>query len=270
MANGMLSPREQRFWNRYINRLHQQGIKPPFDRWVVRRAETFIKAFPNQRLAELTADDVSGYLTQAGRDGRLKAWQFRQVVDATWNLYSIVRVEWGASFDWEYWRDSARNLSPQHATTAREVAPTTPAEFAERLGDTRFAPLIRAHLELFTSMAAVIRTRGLAFRTEQTYMDWVCRFMLHFGGRSPTELGEAEVGSFLQHLAVHRNVAASTQNQALSALVFLYRYVLEKPLGEIGAFARAKRPKRLPVVLSAAEVKRVLSELSGVQKLVAS
>ncbi|WP_168044683.1 tyrosine-type recombinase/integrase, partial [Ectothiorhodospira sp. PHS-1] len=83
-------------------------------------------------------------------------------------------------------------------------------------------------------------------------------------------LGAAQVADFLQYLAVTRNVAVSTQNQALNALVFLFNKVLEQPLGDIGPFCRAKRPRRLPTVLSREEVRRMLGELTGVPSLVAS
>jgi hypothetical protein len=210
MKEGSRADREKQFWDNYIKLIHSQGIKPPFDRWSVKRAEAFIGSFPGKRLAELTAEDVSGYLRQVGQDGRLKPWQFRQVVEAIRQLYNIVRTTWSGSFDWNFWVDSAKTLDPQHATTARSVAPVTAEQFSERLGDTRFAPLIRTHLDFFTHLSSVIRTRGLAFRTEQSYMAWVCRFMLHFGGVSPLELGAEQVGGFLQYLAVERNVAAST------------------------------------------------------------
>jgi site-specific recombinase XerD len=79
----------------------------------------------------------------------------------------------------------------------------------------------------------VIRTRHYSIRTEQSYVHWVKRFILFHGKRHPTELSETEVAAFLTHLAVNRQVSPSTQNQALNALVFLYRYVLERPLGDI-------------------------------------
>jgi len=85
---------------------------------------------------------------------------------------------------------------------------------------------------------------------------------------APRDLGAAEVAAFLQHLAVDRNVSASTRNQALNALVFLYDKALELPLGDVGAFARAKRPKRLPAVLSSGEVKGVLAQLEGIHWLI--
>ncbi|MFC2993110.1 phage integrase N-terminal SAM-like domain-containing protein [Halomonas tibetensis] len=90
------------------------------------------------------------------------------------------------------------------------------------------------------------------------------RYFIRFHGvRHPASMGGAEVRAFLEHLAVERRVAAATQNQALNALVFLYRHVLDQPLGDIGEFSRAKRPRRLPVVLSHEDVMRVLSQLSG-------
>lgn len=265
MVKGERADRERRFWDRYIQLLNNQGIEQPFDRWHVRRAEEFIRAFPDRKLAEIGADEVSTYLVEAGSKGDLKPWQFRQVVDAIRILYSIVRTKWGSAFDWEYWRDSAKALGPQHPSNAREAAPVTPDEFVERIGDTRFAPLIRSHLELFTTLSNVCRMRGLAFRTEQAYSAWACRYMLFSGEHDPREMGRKEVANFLQHLAIDRNVAASTQNQALNALVFLYDRVLEIPLGELGDFYRAKRPKRLPAVLSIEEVRHLLAELGGVQ-----
>ena len=108
-----------------------------------------------------------------------------------------------------------------------------------------------------------IRTRHYSIRTEQAYLDWTRRFILFHHKRHPRDMGESEVCAFLTHLAVDRNVAASTQNQALNALVFTYKVVLQQPLGEIVGAVRAKKPQRLPVVLTQTEVKQVLGELNG-------
>ncbi len=121
-----------------------------------------------------------------------------------------------------------------------------------------------------TEVAGAIRTRHYSIRTEQAYVDWVRRFILFHGKRHPREMGETEVAEFLTHLAVKRNVAASTQNQALNALVFMYKEVLDRPLAaEMRGIAHAKRPKRIPVVLSVEEVSKLLRGLEGVQWLVA-
>lgn len=125
------------------------------------------------------------------------------------------------------------------------------------------------HDPLISRVVAEIRRRAYSIRTEQAYVQWIRRFIMESGDRAPENLGAVAVKAFLERLAVHRNVSTSTQNQALSALVFLYREVLETPL-ELGAFARAKRPRRLPVVLTRAEVQALLAHLGGAHKLMAS
>ncbi len=125
-------------------------------------------------------------------------------------------------------------------------------------------------MKLLDQVRRACRTKHLSLRTEKAYVSWARRFVRYHGTRHPRELREADVRAFLSHLAVERQVAASTQNQALSALLFLYTHVLESPLGELGELVRANRPKRLPVVLTRAEVRAVLAHLQGVNLLVAS
>jgi integron integrase len=114
-----------------------------------------------------------------------------------------------------------------------------------------------------------MRTRHYSKRTEQTYIQWIRRFIFFHKKRHPVEMGEAEVNQFLTYLAVKERVSASTQNQALCALLFLYRYIIDRPLGELGEVIRARRPKRLPVVLTREEVKSLLNNLKGEQRLIA-
>jgi integron integrase len=113
-----------------------------------------------------------------------------------------------------------------------------------------------------------LRTRHYAIRTEEAYVNWIRRYILFHGKRHPREMGCPEVAAFLTHLAVTDHVAASTQNQALAALLFLYQNVLEIELPRIDS-VRAKRPKRLPVVLSVDEVRAVLSRMDDPWKLMA-
>ncbi len=119
------------------------------------------------------------------------------------------------------------------------------------------------------SVREAIRVRHFSIRTEEAYVHWIRRFILFHAKRHPAEMGEREVAAFLTHLAVAGEVASSTQNQALNALVFLYRKVLERPLGECAGIVRAKRPQRIPVVLTQAEVAVILRELKGVHWLIA-
>lgn len=123
--------------------------------------------------------------------------------------------------------------------------------------------------KLLDQLRNALRRRHYSYRTEQTYVGWVRRFIYHHGVRHPKEMGAPEVNAFLTHLAVEAKVSASTQNQALSALVFLYRHVLDLPLEGVDAVrARGRRP--LPVVLSRSEVRQLLGCLSSTQRLQAT
>ena len=122
--------------------------------------------------------------------------------------------------------------------------------------------------KLLDEVRIYMRTLHYSRRTEDSYCEWMKRFILFHGKRHPRDMGEAEVGAFLSHLAVNRNVAASTQNQALSALLLLYGKVLGRPLGDLAGTVRAKTPQRRPLVLTRAEVEAVLGQLHGERRLV--
>lgn len=119
-------------------------------------------------------------------------------------------------------------------------------------------------------MRSSLRARNYSIRTEKAYTGWVVRFIRFNQMQHPLEMGETEVVRFLTHLAVNRGVSANTQNQALQALVYLYKHVLHRPLGDITASVRAKKPQKLPVVLSREEVRSLLIEFTGVHQLIAS
>ena len=116
---------------------------------------------------------------------------------------------------------------------------------------------------LLSDMRRALRLRHYSERTEAAYIAWVRRFVRFCGMRHPRELGPADVTRFLSSLAVERHVTASTQNQALAALLFLYKDVLDMPVGWLSALVRAKKPPRLPVVFTKQEVRRVLAEAKG-------
>jgi integron integrase len=122
---------------------------------------------------------------------------------------------------------------------------------------------------LLEQLRQQLRVRHYSPRTEEAYEAWVRRFIQFHGMRHPSGLGPEAVSSFLTHLATAARVAASTQNQALAALLFLYAHVLGQPLEQRATFVRAKRPQRLPVVLSPAEVDRVFAQLQGMKRLMA-
>jgi integron integrase len=152
-------------------------------------------------------------------------------------------------------------------------APQNPTELpdqSDRPPEVAAAPAPPAGPRLYDVMREKMRTRHMALRTEQAYIQWIRRYVAFHRRRHPRELGGAEVEQFLTHLAVDRKVSPSTQSQALQALLFLYRVVLEVDLPWLDGVTRATRPKHLPVVLSRAEVRAILGHLEGTPWLVCS
>jgi len=131
-------------------------------------------------------------------------------------------------------------------------------------------PEVKPTPKLFPSIVERLRVKHYSKRTEEAYLQWIKRYILHHGKRHPREMGVAEVEAFLTHLAVARNVSASTQNQAKSALLFLYKEVLGVELPWLDNVTQAKAPKRMPVVLNKPEVQALLNRLDGTMWLIAS
>jgi integron integrase len=124
--------------------------------------------------------------------------------------------------------------------------------------------------KLLDRLRETLRSRHYSRRTEQSYCHWVKRFIFFHNTRHPAEMAEPEINAYLTHLAVKDKVSASTQNQALSALLFLYRYVLNREIGDLGEVIRARKPRHMPAVMTREEVKAVLSILQGDKWLMAS
>lgn len=114
-----------------------------------------------------------------------------------------------------------------------------------------------------------LRTLHYGFSTEKTYLDWIKRFLIFHDWREPCELSEDDINSFLTHLAVDRHVAVSTQTQALSAVLFLYKKVLQMDLDYVNGFKRSYKPRKIPVVFSPKEVHLVLAQLPPLYRLIA-
>lgn len=131
------------------------------------------------------------------------------------------------------------------------------------------APATNSKPKLLDQVRQAIRTRHYSYRTEKAYVHWIKRYIFFHNKRHPIEMGEAEIARFLSSLASDSHVSASTQNQALNALLFVYREVLNKDVGYVNGVIRAKRPHRLPVVLTRQEVRSILGVLNGSDWLMA-
>ena len=206
-----------------------------------------------------------------GRQNHLAGWQFYQYINAIRILYcDLLKTRVCQDVNWDYWLDSAKQLEIDHPTTARQLTPEEMSYIKEHKGDGPLSKVRTSHHDLLVRFTTEIRRRGYAYRTEQSYEQWIYRFILFCNNASPETLGASEVKAFLDYLVIRRNVSASTQNQALNALVFLYKQVLERELGELEELVRSKRPRNLPVVLSRGEVNVLLTQMEGKHKLIAS
>jgi len=124
--------------------------------------------------------------------------------------------------------------------------------------------------KLLDRLREALRSHHYSRRTEQTYCHWVKRFIFFHNMRHPADMAEPEINAYLTNLAVKEKISASTQNQALSALLFLYRHVLDREIGDLGEVIRARKPRHLPVVMTREETRAVLSRLKGDKWLMAS
>jgi len=259
------------FWHRYLEVLEKRRVKESARRWFVRRAEEFIRAAKGKKLAEHSGADINRYLEEQGRKDGISDWQFRQTVDAIQILLETAGAGCANEVDWEYWRGAANSLGATHPTLAAadSILPSAWPRGRSPLYDA----VRERHAAALDRLAIVIRQRKYSYRTEQAYFGWTCRFLLFLGERETEEIKTDEVAAFLEGLAVRERVAASTQHQALNALVFFFSQALGRELGDLGGFVRAKRPQRMPVVLSRIEIGRLLAQvekLGGLYHLMAA
>jgi hypothetical protein len=254
-ANGTQARREQgrpSGWDRYLSVLERARVPVGQRRWYVQGAEAFVGAMRPKRLSEVSAAEIKAFLPRYAREQRLNDWQFRQTVDALQLLLvDLAQCPGAREVEWDFLRESGASLGANHPTVA---AASTPEQVIDA------SPVYTkssTQQPLLKQLARTLRARRYALRTEQTYVDWCHRFLLFVAAQpeasaeSLANIGKHDVERFLAHLAVDRNVAASTQNQALNALVFLFRHVLDRPLDEI-AFSRTRGSRPTPSPASCA------------------
>jgi len=124
-------------------------------------------------------------------------------------------------------------------------------------------------MRLLDQVRVVIRKKHYSYKTEQAYIHWIKRYIFFNNKKHPKDMAEKEISRFISHLAINRRVASSTQNQALNSIIFLYKHVLHIEIGDLGPMERAKRPKKLPVVMTTQEVERILGLIDGTKGLIA-
>ena len=257
------TPYASEFWNNYSLFLVKHGVKTSHVAWYVHRTKQYIAASPEQHIRTHTAQQAEEYLIKMGQDIQLAPWQFVQVVDAMRLLFTFaLKKNWAREFDWEYWKLSAKRLENDHATIARNDTNAFEgmelADGEERCSD----ELYQRYQPVLAEVVKVIRIKNYSIRTEKTYRAWIARFFYFHKFADTYSLSGQEVKQYLEYLVLRRNVSVSTQKQALNALAFLFNQVWNKPLN-IGDFVGSKRPRKLPVVLSRDEVRRIFQHLIG-------
>ena len=258
-----------RFWKNYVKKTKSYNVPTKSVPWYVKHVEQYIQAYPEQRLVHHPARNLNDYLQHLGRNAQLSDWQFKQALDALRILFvDIVRAPWAATFHWHHWADSYTSLPHDHATVARSYSHhregklAKHANFTSSTNDGGFIKKVsERYPDHFGKLISAIRMRQYSIRTEQAYEAWLARYIGYHKMANPEALGAKAVAAFLEHIVVQRGVAASTQNQALNALVFFYSHALERPLDDLGEIVRSKKPRRLPVVLSREEIHRLLREI---------
>ncbi len=267
----MMEISKTRFWDNYIAKTVRYGVKPNTARWYVKRVEAYINYYDGLRLKHHSPAEVDKYLNMMGRKNGMIDWQFTQIVDALRILFvDLLNIDWARQYDWDGWSESAIALPDDHASIARDVSPDEIIkELLEKRGkDSLLKQVCIKYPEHIKALIINIRTKQYSIRTEKSYLQWLTRYIAFHDMSDPAGLEDLAIGRYLEHLVVNRNVSASTQNQALNAIIFFYKFVVGRELPEVGDFARARRPKRLPVVMTRDEVSQLLDNIdSSIQQL---
>jgi integron integrase len=247
-------PEESQFWGRYWEAVRRRGVKPGKEKWYELHCVRFIRWLKPRRLREAVAKDVTEWLRLMAGQSDTEVWKLRQADKALRILMQeLLGMSWAVPWPVGLFGDPEPGWLRENEK--------------EQKGGDDGQPLVeqgevrqRFATELERTVRA-LRVMHYSYRTEESYLGWAVRFLARTGVKTAAELNGEQVRTFLEDLAVHGKVAASTQNQALNALVFFFREGLKVNLGQIGEFEYAKRPRRLPVVLTQGETRRVLAAL---------
>jgi integron integrase len=262
------SSRYANFWRNYQRNLTKAGVSPKARPWYQRHVENYIRYHHDVRLKAHNPSHVAAYLENVGRKPGFDAFRFRQIVDALKILFCR-QVNNGlcAGVDWIYWAAAAESLSSDHPTLARSQTDAAGEIDIRPKRSGLVSEWYRRNPGGYERYITAVRVRSLSIRTEQSYVDWVARFLAFSDWCTDDQLSADTVARFLDYLAVRRSVAASTQNQALNALVFLFKNVLGRSLDEMDRFVRARPKRRLPTVLTTSEVEQLLRTMPDKSRL---
>ena len=246
------------FWDSYRQAAIASGVPVKNADWFVRWAEKFATVTRGKPLRERTAADIRKFLFELSIQRGIQPWQIHQAEEALVFLYEgFLKLDLGLN--------AVRPLGPAQGLvnpnlkTRQHFRDRTPSKAEEQA---RYG-------KLFSRFRSAIRVRHYSIRTERAYQQWVGRLLSFHKDKSPENIDADDIHNYLNYLAEERKVAASTQNQALNAIVFFFKEVLKRDPGDFSDFVRAKRPTHVPEVLTRSEVESLLDAMSGINQLMA-
>ena len=248
-----------RFWSRYRDTVIECNIPESQADEYVKWSENFARSIKGKPLRKRTIDDIKNFISQLKVQRNINENQVNQARKAIYILY-YKHLKIALEFSKIELKD--RSEKEQKSGAADN-------EYSGHNDFTFKKEVEKTHHNLIEQIKKEIRYRHYSIRTEYTYVDWIVRYLSFFNGAGPEKLNAGDIRKYLDYLATERNVSASTQNLALNAIVFLYTQVLKQEPGDFSDFVRAKRPKKLPVVLTKDEVDLLFEHLDGDMLLMA-
>ncbi|MEJ2284750.1 MAG: integron integrase [Desulfobacterales bacterium] len=253
-----MSNNVKKFWDSFLQAVIASGVPAKTAEWYVKWAEKFALATRGKSLRERSAADIRKFLFELSIQRGIQPWQVQQAEEALVFLYEgFLKVDLDLGND--------RPLTPAKGGAGTRLHPLQPfrdRSLSKSEGQARYG-------EYYDKFKSAMRVRHYSIRTERAYEQWIGR-LLSFYKDTPVDLIEADdIQRYLNYLAEKRKVAASTQNQALNAIVFFFKEVLKRDPGDFSDFVRAKRPQHIPEVLTRSEVEKLLEVMSGINQLMA-
>ncbi len=247
-------------WDRFSQSLKDEKVKDTSIPFYINHVQRFLSKAMNTRVDKLDARRVMVYLSILTKNKFLKDWQINQAVDGI-HIYirDTLKCDFISDIDWDVYKHEVVYL-PRGIVTRIESL-DIPELIEQKVA--LFGKDLRDHYGvLLTRMVRILRVRNYSKRTEDTYLMWATRFLKFLNGLHEKHISDQQVREYLEYLAIERRVSPNTQKLALNALSFLFKFGLERDLGNIGDFVKAKASTRLPVVLSKQEVKSLFDQLT--------
>lgn len=261
MANNFSSRQNdlehQKLWDKMQTLLKSRNTNPRAIPYMIGWAKSFVKSLNEKPLKNADLNDVVNFTQQLNCNTSLLPFQVTQAKESLFVLFiEILKYPWAAP----WFPELAQN---KKLVTKREADETS----SKRTDTTNVEQAKLMHTGLFADMQKAIRTMHYSIRTEKTYTDWVRRFLAFHHPIESSHIKATHITEYLEFLATRRNVSASTQNQAMNALVFLATHILGKDFSNQLQYSRAKKTHRLPTVLTKEQVKNLISKLKGIYNL---